>query len=74
MHSCTSGRTVHEGGMTWQKRVEGQAATLVWLFDNETHPFHGMVGTIGNPTGWRTPLSPKAWKLERFVLLTGIGF
>ena len=56
--------------MTSQKRVEGRTARLEWLLDNEIHLFHGMVGAIGNPTGFGTLLSPKTWKIERFVLLS----
>ena len=51
-HSCTGGRTDDEGGVTWQKREGGRTARLKWLLDNKTHPFHWMVGAIGNPTDW----------------------
>ena len=46
------GRTGNEGGVTWQKRERGRRARLEWLLDNETHPFHGMVGAIGNQMDW----------------------
>ena len=39
----------NEGDMTWWKSMQGQAAMLERLVDNETRPFNGMVGAIGEP-------------------------
>ena len=39
----------NEGDMTWRKSVQGRAAMLERLVENETHPFNGMVGAIGEP-------------------------
>ena len=41
-----------EGGVTWQKREGGWTASLEWLLDNETCPFHWMVEARGNRTDW----------------------
>ena len=49
--SCIGGRMGNEGDMTWRKSVQGRAAMLERLVDNETRPFNGMVGAIGEPNG-----------------------
>ena len=50
-HSCFGGRMGDKGEMTWRKSVEGRAAMLERRLDNETHPFNGIVGAIGEPNG-----------------------
>ena len=49
--SCTGGRMGNEGDMTWWKSVQARAA-----IDNETRPFNGMVGAIGEPNGMEETL------------------
>ena len=40
-----------EGQMTWRKSMKVQATMLERLVNNETHPFSGMVGPIGESNG-----------------------
>ena len=46
----------NEGDRTWRKSVQGRAAMLERLVENETHPFNGMVGAIGEPNGMEDTL------------------
>ena len=49
--SCIGGRMGDEGQMTWRKSMKVQATMLERLVNNETHPFSGMVGAIGESKG-----------------------
>ena len=40
-----------KGQMTWWKSVKGQTTMVEQLVNNETHPFSGMVGAIGESKG-----------------------
>ena len=51
VRSCIEARTGDKGQMIWQKSVKGHATMLERLVKNETRPFSGMVGAIGEPNG-----------------------